>query len=124
MHKGVRLKMHNASLIERMRAASHTVGQKADPSTWDSWTVGAIAGGTVGAVLILWFLAWLCCCRRREESQRVMRRRGFPGFQSTMRVAGAPVDANELRTLIPTAAEVARHKNVAMGDLSGKYAKK
>ena len=79
MHKGVRVKMQNATLIERVRAASHAVGQRADPSTWDSWTMGAIAGGAVGAVLILWFLAWLCCCRRREESQRVMRRRGECG---------------------------------------------
>ena len=71
----------------------------------------------------MWFVAWCCCCRRREAALNTVgiRRKGFT---STLRVAGAQVDAQELRTLIPTAAEVARHKNEAFGDLSRKYAKK
>lgn len=88
------------------------------------WIVGVVVGGAVATVFLLWLLAWWCCCRRREAAERVVRRAGFRGFGATMRVAGTKVDAQELRTLIPTAAEVARHKNEALGDLSGKYAKK
>lgn len=106
-------------------SSHHLFGLKAaDEEEWRRWIVYIVVGAGILLVFVVWFAAWCCFCRRREAAQQVVRRVGFRGFGATLRVAGTRVDAQELRTLIPTAAEVARHKNDALGDLSGKYAQK
>ena len=86
------------------------------------WQVddGAVAGGARARVLVA-SLPGCAAVGGAEAANRV--RAAISGFGATMRVAGAQMDVHELRTLIPTAAEVAR-QNVALGDLSRKYAKK